>query len=174
MAKLRKKIAVLSLGSLFMLSACQQPGQDLRPDSYDASSVNTVQRGRIVTILSVSPAKITVDNSHNQKTATVVGGILGTALGVGLAGGVGHAGWGGDTAAGIGGALAGGALAHSVAGAKTQVNGVSIGYQDRAGGDVLFSAQVGRTCEYKPGTAALITMGNNQTRVQPNAVCPSH
>lgn len=173
MALFNKKMTILGLSALFTLSACQQPGQDLRPDSYDASSVNTVQRGRIVTIISVAPAKVTVDNSQNQKTATVVGGILGTALGVGLAGGVGHAGWGGDTAAGLGGALAGGALGRSMAGAKAQVDGVSIGYQDRAGGDgELFSAQVGSTCEYQPGTAMLITMGNNQTRIQPNNTCP--
>lgn len=154
------------------LGACTTPGQESRPDVYDQSQVNTVQRGRAVQIISVSAVKVNVDNSRNKKTAEIVGGILGAALGSGLAVGAGHTGWGGGLAAGAGGA-AGGALAGGqIVRGHTLVDGVTIAYQDRAGGDVLLSTQVGRTCEYKPGTALLVSTGDDGTRVQPNAACP--
>lgn len=167
-----KKATILGLTSLLALGACAKPGEELRPDVYDGSQVNSVQHGRVITILSISRARVNADNSQNQKTATVVGGLLGAALGAGLASGVGGAGWGGGLAAGAGGAAGGAMLGSAAEGNHTLVEGVSIAYQDRAGGDVLVSTQVGRSCEYKVGTAYLITTGGNNTRVQPNAACP--
>lgn len=156
----------------FALVACETPGQESRPDVYDQSQVNTVQRGRVVQIISVSEARVNVDNARNRRTAKIVGGLVGTALGSGLAVGAGHSGWGGGLAAGAGGAIGGSLVGGQVVGDHTLVKGVTIAYQDRAGGEVLLSTQVGRTCEYKPGTALLVSTGGTGTRVQPNAACP--
>ncbi|QHI95015.1 hypothetical protein GT348_00625 [Aristophania vespae] len=168
-----KKIgfAAFGLTSLLALAACQTPGVESRPDVYGQSQVNTVQRGRVVTIISVSPTRINVDNSASKKTAQIAGGILGAALGSGLASGVGGSGWGGGLAAGAGGAAGGALLGGAIAGNNTLVNGVTVAYQDRAGGEALMSTQVGRVCEYKTGSALLVTTANNETRVQPNATC---
>ncbi|MCL1497655.1 hypothetical protein CO583_09100 [Parasaccharibacter sp. TMW2.1882] len=171
MLKTRGLMAVMIVPFL-ALGACVTPGQESRPDVYDQSQVNTVQRGRAVQIISVSAARVNVDNSRNRDTAKIVGGILGAALGSGLAVGAGHAGWGGGLAAGAGGALGGSLVGGQAVGGHTLVDGVTIAYQDRAGGDVLLSTQVGRTCEYRPGTALLVSTGENGTRVQPNAACP--
>lgn len=165
-------LATLGFTSLLALAACQTPGVESRPDVYDQSQVNTLQRTRVVTIIAVSPARINVDNTANQKTARIAGGILGAALGSGLAAGVGHTGWGGGLAAGAGGAAGGALLGGAVTGKNTLVSGVSVTYQDRAGGEAYTSTQIGRPCEYAPGTAQLVTTTNNETRVQPNAVCP--
>ncbi|MDF7673423.1 hypothetical protein PT277_00625 [Acetobacteraceae bacterium ESL0709] len=165
-------LATVGLVSLLALAACQTPGVESRPDVYDQSQVNKIQRTRIVSIIAVSPARINVDNTANQNTARVAGGILGAALGSGLATGVGHTGWGGGLAAGAGGAAGGALLGGAVEGKTTLVSGVSVTYQDRAGGEVFTSTQVGQPCEYVPGTAQLVTTANNETRVQPNAVCP--
>ncbi|MXV43689.1 hypothetical protein GS501_01230 [Saccharibacter sp. 17.LH.SD] len=166
------RFAVLGLTSFLALGACETPGEDSRPDVYDQSQVNGVQRGRVVNIISVSSARVNVDNSHNHETSQVVGGLLGAALGAGLAAGPGGAGWGGGLAAGAGGAAGGALLGGAAVGGHTLVRGVTIAYQDRAGGEALLSTQVGRTCEYRPGSALLVITANNQTRVQPNASCP--
>lgn len=164
--------ATVGLTSLLALAACQTPGVESRPDVYDQSQVNKLQRTRVVTIIAVTPTRINVDNTANQNTARVAGGILGAALGSGLATGVGHAGWGGGLAAGAGGAAGGALLGGAVAGKTTLVEGVSVTYQDRAGGEAYTSTQVGRLCEYTPGTAQLVTTQSNETRIQPNAACP--
>lgn len=161
----------LGLTSFLALGACVNPGEESRPDVYDQSQVNAIQRGRVVTIISVSPARVSVANSQNHGTSQLIGGLLGAALGAGLAAGPGGSGWGGGLAAGAGGGAAGALAGGAISQGKVIVKGVSIAYQDRAGGEALLSTQVGKACEYKPGTAMLVTTGNNETRVQPNAQC---
>jgi hypothetical protein len=109
-----------------------------------------------------------VDNSQQRQAAQVAGGILG-AVGGGLAGGfgnIGRAGTAGTAAAG--GAI--GVAAGSLVSDKVLVDGVSISYSNH---DQMFnSAQVGKACEYHPGTAIMVSTSQNETRIQPNAVCP--
>lgn len=167
------RLVGLGLTSCLALGACVNPGDESRPDVYDQSQVNAIQRGRVVTIISVSSARVRVNNAQNHQTAQVVGGILGAALGAGLASGAGGAGWGGGLAAGAGGTAAGALAGGAISQGQAIVKGVTIAYQDRAGGEALLSTQVGRPCEYHPGTALLVTTSSNETRVQPNASCPT-
>ena len=71
----------------------------------------------------------------------------------------------------IAGGLAGGAiggLAGQAAGGGRQelVNGVQITFRD--GNRMFNSAQVGQVCEFKTGTAIMVSPSPNETRIQPN------
>lgn len=156
-----------SLSALIALTSCAAPGTENRSDTYMAGEVNQRQAIKVVTIISVSPARIQVDNTSRRRTAQIVGGILGAGLGAGLGTGVAH-----STAAGALGGLGGiaaGAAGGSIVPGTTYVNGVQIAYQD--GHQAFSSAQVGRLCEYGPGPATLIAMNATQTRIQPNRQC---
>ena len=161
-------LAIVVCGGL--LSGCQKPGENLKANVYSADQVNTTQDAKVINILAVTPAQIEADNSQNQKTAEVAGGILG-AVGGGIAGNklAGH-GVAGTAVGGVAGG-AGGAAAGSLVPGKVLVDGVSITYeyQDKT----LNSAQVGKLCEYTPGKAVLISTKGNETRIQPNATCPA-
>ncbi len=99
----------------------------------------------------------------------IIGGALG-ALAGGLGGGFGGLGTGatiGTTAGGAGLGVAAGSMVSD----KVLVEGVSIAYLEN--GKMFTSAQVGKLCEFRPNTTALIiSTGPNETRIQPNAVCP--
>jgi outer membrane lipoprotein SlyB len=76
-------------------------------------------------------------------------------------------------ATGTVGAVGGGAVgvaAGSLVPGQVLVDGVSITYTDHGG--TFSSAQVGKTCEYVPGQAIMVSTSPTETRVQPNATCP--
>ncbi len=164
-AKLFAATAILALP---LLSSCAQPGADLQANVYQAGQVNQVQNAKEITILTVMPAKVEVSNAQNQKTAEVVGGVLG-AVGAGLlGGGLSH-----NANTGVGSAVLGGvagAAAGSMVNSTALVDGVTIGYNEN--GQTLTSSQVGELCQFKPGAALVVSTSANETRVQPNAVCP--
>jgi outer membrane lipoprotein SlyB len=161
-------LVLLTSVSLF-LYGCQTPGENLQSNVYKAGQVNSVQEAKVIKILAVMPAKVEVDNSQQKKGAEVIGGILG-AIGGGV---VGHSVAGnssGTTVGAVGGGV-GGAVAGSLVSDKVLVDGVSITYKYK--GKTLNSAQVGKVCEYKPGKALVISTSPTETRIQPNATCPS-
>ncbi|WAH58573.1 hypothetical protein LZ023_03005 [Pseudomonas silvicola] len=161
----KQTMAVLSLATL--LAGCQATGEDYQADVFDASQVNTKTPARTVQILTVSPTKIKVSNAKNRQTAQVVGGLLGAVGGGAL--GAGH---NRDTAlVGAVGGGAAGALAGSMVSESSLVPGVLIGYSEE--GKIYTSAQVGKPCQFTPGSISLMVMMlNNETRIQPNATCP--
>ena len=140
---------------------------DLGADVYDTTQLNTQQETKTVTILSVLPAKVLVDNRENKEMAkaagTILGGIAGAALGYQ------HS----NLAAVAGGAAGatGGAVVGSMVKDKVKVEGVSLTYKQ--GSKVFTSTQAGRKCQFKPGLAVVITTKAKETRIQPNAECPA-
>jgi outer membrane lipoprotein SlyB len=75
----------LSISGLILLTACATPGEENRAGSFSASEVNQRQQVKIVSILAVTPAKVSVSNRRNRDIASgvgaVVGGLLGAAIG---------------------------------------------------------------------------------------------
>ena len=162
------KCKIITALSLLTLVGCAATGENLRSNVYRAGQVNTAQSARAIKIIAVLPAQIEVDNSDQKKKAQVGGALLGAlagGLGGGL-GGVGGLGTAGTTVAG--GAL--GAAAGSLVSDKVLVEGVSISYSEN--GQIFTSAQVGKACEFIVGPSLLINTTVNETRIQPNAVCP--
>jgi len=157
----------LSLSFAAVLAGCQASGAQYQANVFDASQVNTQQPARTITIITVSPAQIVLSNKDNQKAATMAGGLLGVIGGAVL--GANH-----NTDTAIAGGVAGGALGAlggSMVNDKTLVEGVLIGYSEN--GQTFTSTQVGHACEFKPGEISLmVTTRANETRIQPNAVCP--
>ncbi len=161
------KIALLAVVSI--LSGCAATGENIQSNVYRAGQVNMAQAARSIKIITVLPAKIEVDNSAQKKQAEVGGAILG-ALAGGLGGGFGGLGGLGTTGTTIAGGAAG-AAAGSLVSDKKLVEGVSIAYSEN--GKMFTSAQVGKACEYRPGTTIIISTSPNETRIQPNATCPA-
>lgn len=156
-------IAVMSV-----LTGCAATGENLKGNVYKAGQVNTAQTARSIKIITVLPAQIEVDNSQQKKRAQVGGAILG-ALAGGLGGGFGGIGGLATTGTTVaGGAI--GAGAGSMVSDKILVAGVSIAYTEN--GNMFTSAQVGKQCEFKPGTTIIISTSPNETRIQSNATCP--
>ncbi len=155
---------IISIPFALLIAGCVNPGATKKADVYDALSVNERQEVKTVNILLIKPAKVEVDNTHNQSIAKGVGALFGAVLG-GLAGGK-----QGNDSSGI---LLGGAVGEKVGELsqqnKTLVDGVQIIY--REGTNTLSSAQVGQLCEYAPGMALAIVTKSNETRIQPNHVC---
>lgn len=167
--KLKYK-ALLTCGGLVFLAGCQQPGADLGANVYQPDQVNQSQNAEIINILSLSPAKVEVSNAQDQKYAQVAGGVLGALTG-GL---VGSQVSGGTLGTGLGGAAIGGvagAAAGSLVPGQVLVDGVTIGYTQN--GNIHTSTQVGKMCQFKMGQALVIITKANETRVQPNATCPT-
>ncbi len=160
------KIALLAVVSI--LSGCAATGANLQSNVYRAGQVNTAQAARSIKIITVLPAQIEVDNSEQKKQAQVGGALLG-ALAGGLGGGFGGLGGLGTTGTTIAGGAVG-AAAGSMVSDKILVEGVSIAYSEN--GKMFTSAQVGRACEYRPGTTIIISTSPTETRIQPNANCP--
>lgn len=165
-----KHLCVLGVFSILPLVAgCTTPGANLQANVYRADQVNSQQEAKVVKILLVTPARIEVDNSQNKRTAEVVGGLLG-AIGGGVIGNnTGHASGGATLGVAAGGVT--GLAAGSLVPGKVLVDGVSITYEDQ--GRTFNSAQVGRVCEFTSGKAVVISTSANETRIQPNATCPS-
>ncbi|ENF2592978.1 glycine zipper 2TM domain-containing protein [Salmonella enterica] len=161
--------ATISLLAVFVLSGCQSNADHLAADVYDTSLVNSKQETKMVTIISVLPAKISVDNKANKEAAKTFGAVLGAVAG-GVAGHNTKSGSALNTAAGAAGGAALGAAAGSLVKDKTIVDGVSLTYKE--GTKVYTSTQVGKTCQFTTGLAAMISTKENETRIQPNATCP--
>jgi len=162
------KIVLLIVGATLM-SGCAATGQELKGNVYKAGQVNTAQAARTIKITAILPAQIEVDNSKQKRQAQVGGAVLGAVAG-GLAGRfAGDFGAAGTAGTAVGGGVVGG-LAGSAVSDKVLVDGVSIAYIENA--QMLTSAQVGKQCEFKLGTALIISTGGNETRIQPNNTCP--
>jgi outer membrane lipoprotein SlyB len=167
--RLTKYISLVAISGFASLTACQQPGADLAANVYQADQVNQSQDAKIINILALSPAKVEVSNAQNEHTAQVVGGLLG-AVGGGLLGGNIGSGGAGHVVAGAALGGVGGAAAGSLVPGQVLVSGVTIGYTEA--GALHTSTQVGEMCQFKMGQAMVVTTQANETRVQPNAVCP--
>lgn len=149
------------------VAGCQTSGEQYQADVFDASQVNTRQQARTVKIITVTPTQIKVSNEANRKAATVVGGLLGVLGGAAIGAGRSHE---GALVGAVGGGAVG-ALAGSLVKDSSLVPGVLIGYSEN--GQVFTSAQVGRACQFSTESVSLIvTMLNDETRIQPNATCP--
>jgi outer membrane lipoprotein SlyB len=164
-----KQYRLITVSSFLLLSACQQPGANLAANVYQADQVNQSQNAKVITILSLSPAKVEVSNAQNQQTAQIAGGLLGAVAGGLVGANVG----GGGVGTGLGGAAlggVGGAAAGSLVPSSTLVDGVTIGYTED--GSIHTSTQVGEVCQFKEGQALVVITQQNEMRVQPNSACP--
>jgi outer membrane lipoprotein SlyB len=159
----------ISLLVVVGLAGCQAPGDQYAANVYTVGQVNSRQAAETIDILAVLPARVQVDNSQNKRAAQIAGGILG-ALAGGVAGAnIGHYHQTNAVLGAAGGGVAG-AAAGSLVSDTVLVDGVSLTYKDN--GKVFNSAQVGRLCEFAPGTAIMVSTGPNETRIQPNTACP--
>ncbi|MDR0217511.1 MAG: hypothetical protein LBI71_01285 [Enterobacteriaceae bacterium] len=155
--------------SSIIISGCQANADSYAADVYDTGQLNAKQETKTINIISVLPAKVAVDNKSNKEAAQMFGAILGAVAG-GIAGHNVGSGSGAGTAAGAAGGGALGAAAGSMVKDKVIVGGVSLTYKED--NKVFTSTQVGRTCQFAPGVAVVITTKTNETRIQPNAACP--
>ena len=164
-----KKI-ILCLIIVLMLIGCAATGERYRADVYSSSHVNQAQQGTIITIKTVTPTKIEVDNSEQRRKAEIAGGSIGA-----LAGGLGLGLGTKSRGAGVLGAIGGGVIgagAGSMISDKILVDGVTITY--KVNGKLFSSTQVGRTCEFIENEDALMIITDyNETRIQPNTKCPN-
>jgi len=163
-------IAILAL-AFTVLTGCQASGERYAASVYDTAQVNQKQEAKTVQIISVMPAKVAVDNTENKKNAQTFGTILGAVAG-GVAGY--SAGSGSSSKGALAGAVGGGALgaaAGTLVDDKTLVEGVTLSYSED--NKVYTSTQVGKQCEFQPGLALVVTTQANETRIQPNATCPT-
>ncbi len=162
--------AIAFILSSMVVTGCSNSGEQYQANVYKAGQVNSRQAAKTVKILAVMPAKIEVDNTQGKQNAQMIGGVLGA-----LAGGViGNKNTKHSTSGTVTGAVAGGAVGAaggSLVKDKVLVDGVSITYIED--GQTYNSAQVGQVCEFTPGTALVISSDGSETRIQPNATCPT-
>ena len=150
------------------LSGCASDGNLYRSDVYTAGQVNQKQEVKTVEIISITPAQVAVSNTENRDRAQMTGAILGAIAGAAIGNHNNH-----STSSRVMGGLAGGALgglAGDAVGGSSRTNyvdGVQLVYRT-SGGKVYQSAQVGRLCEYKMGTAIMVSARSGETRIQPN------
>lgn len=159
-----------SIIAVLLLSGCQSNADNYAADVYDTTQLNARQETKTVSVISVLPAKIAVDNTENKKAAQTFGAVIGAIAG-GVAGYNINSGSALNTVAG--GATGGvvGAAAGSLVNDKNIVEGVSLTYKE--GTKVYTSTQVGRPCQFTTGLAVIISTKDNETRIQPNATCPA-
>ncbi|EGC0267537.1 hypothetical protein H8U31_001288 [Salmonella enterica] len=162
----KTSIAAVLVAS-FALTGCANNADSYAADVYQVDQLNNKQETKTVNIISVLPAKVAVDNTANKQSAQMVGSILGAIAGAAL----------GYQASDLGAAAAGaaggtiGAVAGSAVKDKVMVEGVSLTYKEDT--KVYTSTQVGKQCMFTTGTAVVITTKTNETRIQPNATCPT-
>jgi len=163
-------LSALALTLSTLLAGCSTSGEQYSANVYKAGQVNSRQAAKTVKILAVMPAKIEVDNTEGKQNAQMIGGILGA-----VAGGVvgnkvsNHSKTG--TVVGVAGGAGVGAAAGSLVKDTVLVDGVSLTYVED--GQTYNSAQVGKMCEFSPGVALVISTDGQETRLQPNATCPT-
>ena len=112
------------------------------------------------------PARVQVDNSANQRTEPLAGGVLGALGGAFLSGGLARHNF---LATGTVGALGGGALGGadgSLVPGQILVPGVTITLEED--GQSFNSAQVGKLCKQMPRRVIVIETSPTTTRVQAN------
>ncbi|HCO8236584.1 glycine zipper 2TM domain-containing protein [Escherichia fergusonii] len=165
----KKSISIIMLCLSAGISGCQSNADEYAADVYEANQLNSKQETKTVNIISVLPAKVAVDNTANKQAAQTFGAILGAVAG-GVAGHNVGTGSNLGTAAGAVGGGAVGAAAGTLVKDKSIVEGVSLTYKD--GTKMFTSTQVGKSCQFTPGLAVVISTKNNETRIQPNASCP--
>ena len=162
-------LSVIALTISAMITGCSTSGEQYQANVYTAGQVNSRQAAKTVKILAVLPARIEGDNTEGKQNAQMLGGVLGA-----IAGGVlgnkttNHSGSG--TAVGAVAGAGVGAVGGSLVKDKVLVDGVSITYVED--GQTYNSAQVGKTCEFTPGVALVVSSDGAETRLQPNATCP--
>ena len=163
-SQMKKNLIVLSLASAMAVTGCQSTGESYEASTYKADQVNQKQEAKTIKIIAVTPAKIEIDNTESKETAETAGLILG-ALGGALLGQASNNSAAGGILGGVAGAGAG-----SLVSDKKLVDGVTLTYSED--NKIFTSTQVGKSCEFAPGVALVIMTKANETRVQPNAVCP--
>lgn len=162
---------VLPAALLFplFLAACAPNTTQYAANSYKTTQLNSRQETKTVEIISITPAKVMVDNSEQKRKAQTIAALGGAVLG-GVIGH--HSGSGSNTntavGAGVGGAT--GAIAGGVVKDQVEVEGVSLTYKDE--GKVYTSTELGKSCEFTTGIAVLLSSDSKETRIQPNATCP--
>lgn len=167
------KRRLIPIGMMFVgvaVAGCQAPGANLQANVYRANQVNSRQDAKVINVLAVMPAKVEVDNTQAQKTAQIVGVLLGAAGGGVIGNKLGNHSTAGTAVGAVGGGAAGAAAGSLVPG-KVLVDGVSITYEEQ--GKTFNSAQVGKLCEFVPGKAVVIATSPTETRIQPNSTCPA-
>ena len=167
--KKKSLISVLTLATVVALSGCaMEDGSRYRSDVYSANSVNRVQAVETIEIVYMAPAQVAVPVSRDRDRAQMTGMILGAIAGAAL-GNHGHH----STSSRVMGGLAGGALgnlAGSAVGDRTAdefVDGVQLTYRGKDG-RLYQSAQVGNLCEYRLGSAIMVSPSAGESRIQPN------
>lgn len=162
----RKIAAIGALAGVLMLAGCANDGTAYRSDVYWAGQVNQAQEVKTVQIIAVMPARITVDNRYQRDESATVGTILGALAGA-VVGVVVSDSPDAVVAGTVGGAALGNLTGKGVSGSGERfVEGVQITF--RQGDRIFNSAQVGRVCEFKTGTAIMVSPSPNETRIQPN------
>ena len=164
---MNKKIAAIgALAGVLMLAGCANDGTAYRSDVYWAGQVNQAQEVKTVQIIAVMPARITVDNRYQRDESATVGTILGALAGA-VVGVVVSDSPDAVVAGTVGGAALGNLTGKGVSGSGERfVEGVQITF--RQGDRIFNSAQVGRGCEFKTGTAILVAPTPSEARIQPN------
>lgn len=163
------KLTILVVGFTALTGCVSNTGEKYQANVYSSTQVNMKQEAKTVNILAVLPAKIEVDNKEGKAAAQGIGAFFGAVLGAAATNQQKNTTATGNAAGGLlGGAI--GAGAGSMVSDKVLVEGVSLTYIEN--GKTLNSAQVGRSCEFKPGVAVMISMSEKETRIQPNDKCP--
>lgn len=163
---MKAKLALCAALTAALLAGCAIDGSMYRSDVYTAGQVNQMQEVRTVEIIAVQSARVAVGNTEDRTDARNIGMILGAIAGAAIGNHNNH-----STSARVMGGLAGGALGgiagQSVGGNRQElVNGVQITFRD--GNKLYNSAQVGQVCEFKTGTAIMVSQSPTETRIQPN------
>ena len=154
--------------TLAMTGCVVEDGNRYRSDVYSANAVNRVQAVETVEIVYISPAQVAVPTSGDKDRAQMAGMILGAIAGAAI-GNHGHH----STSSRVMGGLAGGALgnlAGQAVGDRTSndfVDGVQLTFRGKDG-RLYQSAQVGNVCEFRLGTAMLVSPNQGDARIQPN------
>ncbi len=163
---MKAKLALSAALTAALLAGCATDGSMYRSDVYTAGQVNQMQEVRTVEIIAVQSARVAVGNTEDRTDARNIGMILGAIAGAAIGNHNNH-----STSSRVMGGLAGGALGgiagQSVGGNRQElVNGVQITFRD--GNKLYNSAQVGQVCEFKTGTAIMVSQSPTETRIQPN------
>lgn len=163
---MKAKLAISAALVAALLAGCATDGSMYRSDVYTAGQVNQMQEVRTVEIIAVQSARVAVGNTEDRTDARNIGMILGAIAGAAIGNHNNH-----STSSRVMGGLAGGALGsiagQGVGGSRQElVNGVQITFRD--GNKLYNSAQVGQVCEFKTGTAIMVSQSPTETRIQPN------
>lgn len=163
---MKAKLAMTAALSAVLLAGCATDGSMYRSDVYTTGQLNQMQEVKTVEIIAIQPARVAVGNTDTRSDVRNIGMILGAIAGAAIGNHNNH-----STSSRVLGGLAGGAVGgiagQSVGGNRQElVNGVQLIY--RMGDKMFNSTQVGQACEFKIGTAIVISQTPTETRIQPN------